>query len=94
VISEWVPSGQNVNTTILKSWLNCMEWKENNQDCGEMGGFCIRTTCHPINALSAKQFVANKHRTVCSPPYLSDLAPCDFFPFPQIKSTIQGTVCW
>jgi len=44
------------------------------------------------NALSAKQFLANKNITVLEhPPYLSDLAPCDFYLFPKIKSVLKGT---
>jgi len=44
------------------------------------------------NALSVKQFLANKNITVVEqPPYLPDLAPCDFFLFPKIKSVLKGT---
>jgi transposase len=42
------------------------------------------------NALSVKQFLANKNITVLEhPPYSPDLAPCDFFP--KIKSVLKGT---
>ncbi|KAG7170299.1 Mariner Mos1 transposase-like 5 [Homarus americanus] len=44
------------------------------------------------NALSVKQFLANKNITVLEhPPYLLDLTPCDFYLFPKIKSIIKGT---
>jgi transposase len=34
-----------------------------------------------------KQFLANKNITVLEhPPYSPDLAPCDFYLFPEIKS--------
>jgi hypothetical protein len=44
------------------------------------------------NALSVKQFLANHNINVlehqpCSP----DLAPCDFYLFPKIKSVLKGT---
>jgi hypothetical protein len=40
------------------------------------------------NALSVKLFLA-KHKK--HPPYSPDLAPCDFFLFPKIKSALKGT---
>jgi [histone H3]-lysine36 N-dimethyltransferase SETMAR len=44
------------------------------------------------NALSVKQFLANKNITVMEhPPYSPDLAPCDFYLFPKIKSVLKGT---
>jgi len=44
------------------------------------------------NALSVKQFLANKSITVLEhPPYLPDLAPCDFVLFPKIMSVLKGT---
>jgi transposase len=39
-----------------------------------------------------KQFLANKNITVMEhPPYSPDLAPCDFYLFPKIKSVLKGT---
>jgi len=44
------------------------------------------------NALPVKQFLANKNITVLEhPPCSSDLAPCNFCPFPKIKSVLKGT---
>ena len=44
------------------------------------------------NALSVKQFLATKNIAVFEqPPYSSDLAPCDFYLFPEIKSVLKGT---
>jgi histone-lysine N-methyltransferase SETMAR len=42
-------------------------------------------------ALSVREFLA-KHSipVVPHPPYSSDLAPCDFFLFPRLKSTLKG----
>jgi transposase len=43
------------------------------------------------NALSVRQFLANKNTTVLEyPPYSPDLAPCDFYLFPKIKSVLKG----
>jgi transposase len=45
--------------------------------------------CH--TALSVREFLA-KHSipVVPHPPYSPDLAPCDFFLFPRLKSTLKG----
>jgi transposase len=44
------------------------------------------------NALSVKQFLANHDITVLeNPPYSPDLAPCNFYFFPKIKSVLKGT---
>jgi hypothetical protein len=45
--------------------------------------------CHA--ALSVREFLA-KHSipVVPHPPYPPDLAPCDFFLFPRLKSTLKG----
>jgi len=43
------------------------------------------------NALSLKQFLANKNITVLEhPPYSADLTPCDFCLFLKIKSVLKG----
>jgi len=44
------------------------------------------------NALSGKQFLANKNITVLEhPPFSPDPAPCDLYLFPKIKSVLKGT---
>jgi histone-lysine N-methyltransferase SETMAR len=44
------------------------------------------------NALSVKQFLANKNITVMEhPPSSPDLAPCGSYLFPKIKSVLEGT---
>jgi transposase len=39
-------------------------------------------------------FVLAKHRIahVCLPPYSPDLAPCDFWFFPKLKSPLKGRI--
>jgi transposase len=44
------------------------------------------------NALSVKQFSVNKNITVLeNSPYSPDLARCDFYLFPKVKSVLKGT---
>ena len=50
-----------------------------------------RTTRQPTKH-SVKQFLGNTNITVLEhPPYSPDLAPCDFYLFPKIKSVLKGT---
>jgi hypothetical protein len=43
------------------------------------------------SAFRIKEFLAKKNITVMKySPYSSDLAPSDFFLFPQIKNTLKG----
>ena len=43
------------------------------------------------NALSIRQFLAERNVTVLNhPPYSPDLAPCDFFLFSKLKEVIEG----
>ena len=47
---------------------------------------------HHDNALSVKRYLAKNNLPVMEhPPYSPDLAPCDFFLFPKIKSAVKGT---
>jgi len=76
-----------INTIILKSWLKCRnKWEGNGQDCEEMGRFCIRKMRQPITLVCK----AVSRSVLAHPPYLLDLAPCDFFLFPKLKSTLIG----
>ena len=44
------------------------------------------------NALSVKRYLARNNIPVMEhPPYSPDLAPCDIFLFPKIKSALKGT---
>ena len=63
-------------------------WEGNDRNYGETGEFCTRTT---HDALSVKQFLANRNITVLEhPPYSPDLTP-SFYLFPKIKSVLKGT---
>ncbi|GFV81807.1 putative mariner transposase [Trichonephila clavipes] len=43
-------------------------------------------------ALSVKRFLAKHSIPVLEhPPYSPDLAPCDFYLFPKVKSALKGT---
>ena len=43
------------------------------------------------SALSIREFLSKKHIPVLPhPPYSPDLAPCDFYLFPKLKSKVKG----
>ena len=56
-------------------------------------GWILRQNNAPAhNALPVKQLLATKNITVLEqPPYSPNLAPCDFYLFPEIKSVFKGT---
>jgi hypothetical protein len=56
-------------------------------------GFILHQDNAPAHtALSVKQFLAEKQIAVLEhPPHSPNLAPCDFFLFPKVKSVLKGT---
>ncbi|GFX97844.1 putative mariner transposase [Trichonephila clavipes] len=95
VITEWVPEGQTVNQTYDLSVLVtlrervCKKWPE----LWKNNSWILHQDKAPAhNALSVKRYLADKRTPVLEhAPYSPDLAPCDFFFFPKIKSALKGT---
>ena len=54
-------------------------------------GFCTTTNAPAHRAVTTNEFLA-KHNipSLPQPPYSPDLAPCDFFLFPQLKKTMKA----
>jgi len=46
----------------------------------------------PVHSTALVQAFLAKYRItlVCQPPYSTDLAPCDFWLFPKLKSPLKG----
>ena len=93
-MAEWVQSTQTVNQQyyieVLIKLCECVrrKWPE----LWTNGWILQQDNAPAHNAMSVKQFLANKNITVLeNPSYSRDLAPCDFYLFPKIKSVIQGT---
>jgi histone-lysine N-methyltransferase SETMAR len=94
VMAEWVPSGQTVNQyyyiEVLKKLRERVRKKR--PDLWRDGWILHQDNAPAHNALSVKQFLAEKNITVLEhPAYSPDLAPCDFYLFPKIKSVLKGT---
>jgi len=91
---EYVPRGQRVNKEFYETVLQCL--------CDAVCRHCPEKWCsgnwilHHDNApahraVTTNEFLA-KHNIpfLLHPPYSSDLAPCDFFLFLQLKKTMKG----
>ena len=95
VMTEWVPEGQTVNQhyylTVLATLRERvrkkrpMLWKNKS--------WILHQDNAPAHkALSVKRYLAAKGTPVLEhAPYSPDLAPCDFYLFPKIKSALKGT---
>lgn len=95
IMIKWVPQGQTVNQkyyievlTKLREWV-----RKRRPDLWENNSWLLHQDNAPAhNAISVRQFLANKRITVLEhSPYFLDLAPCDFYLFPKVKSALKGT---
>jgi len=90
---EFVPTGQTVNKEFYKTVLQCLhdavrrhrleKWRSSNWILHH-----DNTPAH--RAVTTNEFLA-KHNILSlpQPPYFPDLAPWDFFLFPQLKKTLK-----
>jgi len=94
VMADWVPSSQTVNhLCYIEVLMKLHERVKRKQPELWKNGWILHQDNAPAhNALSVKQFLANKNITVLEhPPYIPDLTPCNFILFPKIKSVLKGT---
>ena len=92
---EFLPQGQTVNQTIYKKilWHLIRSVRDKRRSLWEANARALHHDSAPAHtALSIGQFLAERNiATLEHPPYSPDLAPCDFFLFPKIKSVLKGT---
>lgn len=92
---EWVPEGQTVNQHYYISVLTTLRERvrRKRNDLWKKKTWILHQDNAPAhNALSVKTFLANHNIPILDhPPYSPDLAPCDFFLFPKVKSALKGT---
>ena len=94
ILEEWVPDGATVNQHYYKQVLETLRERVRRKrpQLWENGFILHQDNAPAHSALSVKQFLAEKRITVLEhPPYSPDLAPCDFFLFPKVKSELKGT---
>jgi hypothetical protein len=91
---EFLPQCQTMNQTVYLTILQCLQdavhWKRPYK--WSSGTWLLHHNNAPCYAaLSVRQFlVMHSIPMVPHPPYLADLAPCNFFLFPRLKSTLKG----
>jgi transposase len=92
---DWVPEGQTVNQVYYKNVLTYLRERVRRRrpDMWKNASWVLHHDNAPAhNALSVKRYLAKNNIPVMEhPPYSPDLAPCDFFLFPKIKSALKGT---
>lgn len=92
---EFVPQGQTVNQHFYKEVLSRLiaRIRRSRRDLWENNRWILHHDNAPAhNALSIRQFLAEKQITTLEhPPYSPDLAPCDFWLFPKVKSVLKGS---
>jgi len=92
VHKEFVPPGQTVNQTF---YLQVLERLRNRvrRVRGEIADmwFLHHDIAPSHTSFAVREFLAqNKITTLPHPPYSPDLAPCDFFLFPRLKTHLKG----
>jgi len=91
---EYVPRGQTVNKEFHKTVLQRLHdaVRRHRPEKWHSGKWILHHDNAPAHrAVTTNEFLA-KHNlsSLPHPPYSPDLAPCDFFLFPQLKKTMQG----
>jgi len=91
---EFVPTGQTVNKEFYKTVLQLLRdaVRRHRPEKWRSGNWMLHHDNAPAHrAVTTNEFLA-KHNIVSlpQPPYPLDLAPCDFFLFPQLKKTMKG----
>ncbi|KAL4131067.1 hypothetical protein QTP88_008418 [Uroleucon formosanum] len=95
IMTEWVPQGQIVNQHYYLQVLTTLRERVRRKrpELWENDSWILHQDNAPAHsALSVKRFLAKNRTPVLQhPPYLPDLAPCDFWLFPKLKSALKGT---
>ena len=93
--SEFLPQGQTINQQVYKEILQILfcSVHEKRRELGQDKSWLLNHNNAPAhNALSIRQFLAEKNIAILEQPlYSPDLALCDFFLFPKLKGIIKGT---
>ena len=92
--SEFLAQGQTIKQQVCKEILQLLHrpMREERRELWLDKSWLLHHDNAPAhNALSIRQFLAEKNITVLEqPPYSPDLAPCGFFLFPRLKGIIKG----
>ncbi|GBM08018.1 Histone-lysine N-methyltransferase SETMAR [Araneus ventricosus] len=91
---EFIPEGQTVNKDlyleILKQLRDAIRRKRP-ENWATNDWFLLHDNALPHRALIVKKYLARHSVTTLEhPPYSTDLAPADFYPFPRLKKKLKG----
>ena len=92
VHKEFAPPGQTVNHALYKDILERLRKWVQRVRRGIADDWVLQNDNAPAHtALSIREFLTKKNIPVLPhSPYSPDLAPCDFFLFPKLKSKLKG----
>jgi histone-lysine N-methyltransferase SETMAR len=95
VYLHWVPAGQTINQYYYPEVLAQLreEIRKKRPELWNLNSWVSYHDHAPTHsALSVKRFLVKHNIPVLEhPPYSPDLAPCDFYLFPKVKSALKGT---
>ena len=94
IYTHYVPKGQTINAdyfiTVLKTFLRAL--RERRPHKWSIGWVLHMDNARPHTANKTMDFLASKNITlVPHPPYSPDLAPADFWLFPEAKKRLAGS---
>jgi histone-lysine N-methyltransferase SETMAR len=92
VHKEFVPPGQTVNHAFYNDVLERLKKRaqRGRKDTADDWLLC-HDNAPAHTTLSIREFLAKKNIPVVPhPPYSPELAPCDFYLFPKLKSNLKG----
>ena len=91
VHKEFVSPGQTVNHAFYKDVLERLRKRVQRVRRDFADDWLLQHNAPVHTALSIRDFLAKKNIPVLPhPPYSPDLAPCDFYLFPELKSKLKG----
>jgi len=96
IYTHYVPKGKTINANyyidVLRTFQQHLRHKR--PTMLENGWFLHHDNARPHTAMATVDYMCQKGiKTIDHPPYSPDLAPCDFFLFPKVKTDMAGTVC-
>ena len=95
VLAEFLPQGQTINQRVYKNILRRLmrSVRKKRRELWKTRSWLLHHNNAPAhNALGIREFRAKNNIAVLEQPLCSpDLAPCDFFLFPELKEVIKGT---
>ena len=92
VHKEFVPPGQTVNHAFYKDVLERLRKRVQRYRRDIADDWVLQhENASAHTAISIREFLAKKNIPVLPhPPYSPDIAPCDFYLFPKLKSKLKG----